>query len=234
MLQKETTVSDLMLDVDQAGELKAAFRRGDWTNGQIKKLCEGNILSQVRQVIEGKAEIVEIVMEKVKEVAVSLLTLVKIIATPTVARKKTSDCFIDKSQYYYRDPNLDAWLPKIQLDQPESKFSVQRLTQGATFKRAVESFLGVTGDIQTLSQALHGRGAVTTLPVIESLIERQEAGEDVGLQTNGYANFFFTENADGSVSVVDARRNVRGWNVSVCHLGNDYVWYADDRFFFRN
>lgn len=35
-------MSDLMLDVDQAGELKAAFRRGDWTNAEIKRLCEGN------------------------------------------------------------------------------------------------------------------------------------------------------------------------------------------------
>ncbi|MCX6765628.1 MAG: hypothetical protein NT136_01545 [Candidatus Moranbacteria bacterium] len=46
-----------MLDVDQAGELKAAFRRGDWTNAEIKKLSEGDILAQVRQVILGYAEI---------------------------------------------------------------------------------------------------------------------------------------------------------------------------------
>jgi len=50
-------MSDLKLDVDQAGELKAAFRRSDWTNEEIKKLCEGNILAEVRQVIEGNAEI---------------------------------------------------------------------------------------------------------------------------------------------------------------------------------
>ena len=29
-------MSDLMLDVDQAGELKAAFRRGDWTKTEVK------------------------------------------------------------------------------------------------------------------------------------------------------------------------------------------------------
>jgi len=51
-------MSDLMLDVDQAGELKAAFRRGDWTNAEIKGLCEGDILKRVRDVVRGFAEIV--------------------------------------------------------------------------------------------------------------------------------------------------------------------------------
>jgi hypothetical protein len=46
-----------MLDVDQAGELKAAFRRGDWTNAEIKKLSEGDVLAQVRKVVRGEAEI---------------------------------------------------------------------------------------------------------------------------------------------------------------------------------
>lgn len=50
-------MSNLMLDVDQAGELKAAFRRGGWTNAEIKSLCEGDILAQVRKVILGRAEI---------------------------------------------------------------------------------------------------------------------------------------------------------------------------------
>ena len=37
-----------MFDVDQAGELKAAFRRGGWTNQEIKQLCEGDTLARVR------------------------------------------------------------------------------------------------------------------------------------------------------------------------------------------
>ncbi len=50
-------MSDLMLDVDQASELKAAFRRGDWTNAEIKRLSEGDFLTRVRGVILGRAEI---------------------------------------------------------------------------------------------------------------------------------------------------------------------------------
>ncbi|MCH7492873.1 hypothetical protein IID19_04805 [Patescibacteria group bacterium] len=51
-------MSDLMLDVDQARELKAAFRRGDWTNALIKRACEGDSLAQFKLVVEGSAEIV--------------------------------------------------------------------------------------------------------------------------------------------------------------------------------
>lgn len=50
-------MSDLMLDVDQAGELKAAFRRGNWTNAEIKRLCEGDILAQLRDVLRGRLEL---------------------------------------------------------------------------------------------------------------------------------------------------------------------------------
>ena len=69
-------MSDLMLDVDQAGELKAAFRRGDWTNAEIKRLCEGDVLSQVRLVIQGSAAIV--VKEEVPKVEVSLDTIIRV------------------------------------------------------------------------------------------------------------------------------------------------------------
>ncbi|MDA1169251.1 MAG: hypothetical protein O3A36_02860 [bacterium] len=51
------TMSNLMLDVDQAGELKAAFRRGDWTSAEIKRACEGDFLSRVLTVLRGQSEI---------------------------------------------------------------------------------------------------------------------------------------------------------------------------------
>lgn len=64
---------ELMLDVDQAGELKAAFRRtrgsdgSEWTNERIKKLSEGSILGQVLDVINDQSTIVQI-KKKVSEV----------------------------------------------------------------------------------------------------------------------------------------------------------------------
>lgn len=46
-----------MLDVDQAGELKAGFRRNGYTNALIKKLSEGDNLAKFRDVLLGRAEI---------------------------------------------------------------------------------------------------------------------------------------------------------------------------------
>jgi hypothetical protein len=56
-LQGKTTMSDLMLDVGQANELKLAFRKAKYTNDDIKKLCEGSTLSDVRSVIRGHADV---------------------------------------------------------------------------------------------------------------------------------------------------------------------------------
>lgn len=39
--------TELMLDVGQANELKLAFRKNGWTNAEIKKLCEGDLLSHL-------------------------------------------------------------------------------------------------------------------------------------------------------------------------------------------
>ena len=46
---------DLMLDVGQANELKLAFRRADFSNDDIKRLCEGDVLTDVRSVLRGYA-----------------------------------------------------------------------------------------------------------------------------------------------------------------------------------
>jgi len=51
-------MSEIKLDVDQASELKAAFRREDWTNEEIKMLCERKgFLTDVRQALRGYATI---------------------------------------------------------------------------------------------------------------------------------------------------------------------------------
>jgi hypothetical protein len=50
-------MSDLMLDVGQANELKLAFRKANYTNDDIKRLCEGNVLADVRNVLLGHAEV---------------------------------------------------------------------------------------------------------------------------------------------------------------------------------
>ena len=56
-------MSELMLDVGQANELKMAFRRAGYEAGDVKALSEGDVLAQVREVLLGRARIVPIEME---------------------------------------------------------------------------------------------------------------------------------------------------------------------------
>lgn len=46
-----------MLDVGQANELKMAFRRADFTNADIKRLCDSHLLGSIRSVLRGEASI---------------------------------------------------------------------------------------------------------------------------------------------------------------------------------
>jgi hypothetical protein len=216
--------------VGQMNQLGDALEVAGFTPADVTKLGQCGKLASVRAFLEGHAEIV---IKKVEETIVSILALVKTITTPAVVGKKTKDCFTNKSRYAYRDSDLDNWLPQNQPGQSEGKFSVQNLTRGATFKQVVESFVGAAGEISDLTPIL--RHHITTLPTIESLIERQEAGEDVGLRMDGWGNFFFVEDAEGGLSVVLVNRLGYGrWHVNVRRLDRGVVWHGGRRFFFRN
>jgi hypothetical protein len=215
----------------QIHQLANALETAGFTADHITKLGQlGNSLGQIVAFLDGKAEIV---IKKVEVIVVSILTFVKIITTPVIKGKKTAKCFTGKI-FGYRDSDLDSWLPKDQSDWPEGKFSAQQLAKNATFKQAVESFLGVSGDTDFLAKTLKERNHITTLSVIESLVERQEAGEDVDIRTDGWANFFFVEDKDGSVSVVGVYCYDRQWYVRVLRLSHAYECSAGPRFFFRN
>jgi hypothetical protein len=215
----------------QVHQLVNSLEAAGFSADHITKFGQlGEGLQQIIAYLDGKAEIV---LKKVEEIIVTILSFVKTVSFPEIAGKKTGKCFICKI-FGYRDNDLDNWLPKNQPNQPEGKFSVQQLAKGSTFKKVVESFLGVTGDINFLAKTLKEQNHTTTLPVVESLIERQESGEDVGLLTNGWGNFFFVEDKDGSVSVVNARRFGGQWSVRVCRLAYVCEWRGGARFFFRN
>jgi len=168
--------------------------------------------------------------QKIKSI---LRSLGKVVAVPATEAKPTADCFTNQMRYYRRDGDLDKFLPENQSVQDASQFAVYELTETATLQQMAESVLGVSGDIQTLSKLLIQHGHTTSLLAIEALIKRQESGEDVGLLTNGWANFFLVENKDGSVSVVIVYRLAGRWDVYQLSFGYAYGWYAG-RFFFRN
>lgn len=51
-------MSELMLDVGQANELKLAFRRAEWTPADIKRLCEGNLALKLLPVVRGLGDVI--------------------------------------------------------------------------------------------------------------------------------------------------------------------------------
>lgn len=147
--------------------------------------------------------------------------------------KKTRDCFTGPL-YSFRDGDLDNWLPKNQTAGKAGEFSVQQLTELLQY---IEIFGAVTGarqDVQSISKSLIAKDQVWNLQQIEDMIERQEKGDEVGLLTNGYVNFFPVLNSEGTVSVVHADRYAGRWYVNVRRLDDDFRWSAGRRVFVRN
>ena len=94
--------------------------------------------------------------------------------------------------------------------------------------------VGLGTSLYLLGKALKDNGLTFTLPAVEKLVERQEGGEDVGLRTDGWANFFFVENSGGTVSVLDVDRNADGWHGYVDRLDDSFRWLAEYRLVLRN
>jgi len=166
------------------------------------------------------------------------------ITLSAVGVKRTKDCFTKmwyrycdpntKMRYRYRDPNLDLWLHLKQEARASGKATVWQLLKGLTFIEMVQNLLKTSEtNRKKLSKLLIEGNHTFTLPEIEALIERQEAGENIGLFVNGYANFLFTEGSDGNVFVVCAYRDGRQWRVGLLRLGFVNRWSAGLRLFSR-
>jgi len=63
---------------------------------------------------------------------------------------------------------------------------------------------------------------------------KQEGGEDFGLRDDGWANLILVENADGSLSVEDARWHGSGWDRGRDSLVHARVWYRGHRLVVSN
>ncbi len=172
-------------------------------------------------------------------------TLLSVIATThlddAVKGKKTAKCFTNG--WYYRDGDFDKWLAKDQPDADACIVSACAVSKGWTFAEAAAEVLSSEGvevnprsDVKLLGEALIRGGHTLTLPQIEVLKERTERGEDTGLRTDCYGNFFFVETGDSvnPVSVGGVNRGGRGWNAGVNQLGNVGRWDAGRRLLVRN
>jgi len=150
------------------------------------------------------------------------ITEVTLLAT---TKKKTSDCFLG-SRYYYRDPDLDNWLPKMEPSGKEGQLTIYQLEKELSFKGVAQAILGVDeASLNNLAKGFIDRGHVVVLPQIELLIERTDAGENTGLRTDGRINFFFVENEEGGVSVISVcLYDDKRFSVCIYRLNDGRLW----------
>ncbi len=206
----EAIISGAGLFMDLVIILVAAVKKFGGTMGQLHKLVtpEGReTLEKVARIIAGFAE---------------------------ATTYKVAECFTNKSLFYYRDGDLDKWLPAT-LPTKVGSLSHKETTGGQTFRQMAEAITGTSGKSdEELAKLLVEQGKTCSLQQIEDAIVRHEAGDKSdGLLDNGRANFFFVWSGSAMV-VVSADRLDGGWNVRVDSFGLGFRWYAGYRVFFCN
>ena len=164
------------------------------------------------------------------------LVLLKVTELGEIAGKETSACFANEATWYYRDGEIDRWLPPTQPAQSEGVISVYQLQEAMTFRKMAAQAARVPAgaSLTRLAAGLKERGHVLTLADVELMVAKQKAGEDVGLRTDSFGNFTFVEDANGSVSVLCFDRSDRGWHANVYRLDDSCRWFAGYRLLLRN
>ncbi|MDO8576422.1 MAG: hypothetical protein Q7R90_03845 [bacterium] len=163
------------------------------------------------------------------------LTLVKSMLLAATSATNTAECLVGDI-YGYRDPDIDRWLPKMQPARKATKVAVYAFGKDMTFAIMARAVVKVGEDVplDEVGKLLKKRKHTLTLPQLDILVKKQEAGEDVGLRTDGWGNFVFVENEDGSVSVADVGRDGGRWDRDVRGLGRGGVWDRVSRLVLSN
>ena len=171
------------------------------------------------------------------------LILLNSVALPATIEKETSECLVGDI-YGYRDADIDDWLPKMQPASEAGTAVVYDLGEDFTFAKMFRVALKLADDapLDVIERLLKERKHVLTLQQLADMIERQEQfvtslnnhklGENVGLRTDGLANFVPVLDKDGKVCVMRVPRDGK-WERYVRRLGNDYVWIRGRRLVLR-
>ncbi|MHB8660882.1 MAG: hypothetical protein ACYC75_03055 [Minisyncoccota bacterium] len=156
-----------------------------------------------------------------------------------VGGKKTSKCFTNPSRYYYRDDDFDNWLPANQSEADACVISTFEFKKDWMFEEAAAKVLGFSAagtNSKLLGETLIENGHTITLAQAEEMVEKTERGEQTGMRTEGYANFFFVEtgNEDEPVSVARVGRDDSRWYADVYRLDIGRRSDAGHRLLVRN
>lgn len=204
-------MSDLKLDVDQASELKAAFRRGDWTNADIKLFSEASKekLKLFRNELRGELTVSELKLSNPYLRLISggeALTISARDGSRTIAKAKNT--FLSGV-----DRDFTSWgLDNKGGQTEETPVDVYEMIKDANFK---QMFTSLSPDLDKLSFTQ------------DQIIEFCEKHQD-WLRTDGYATLFlFKEN--GKFFVAYTFVFSRGLHVYLRRIEDVCVWDAEFR-----
>jgi hypothetical protein len=165
------------------------------------------------------------------------------ITLPPVSTHNMAGCFQDSDGVkFYRDPDLDSWTPGDRKEHKGGRYNVDSLTRRQQFRQIAAQILGIENVVDNsrdpeLQELLIERGHCVEPKQIEDLVRGFEQGkQNTGLEKDDKATFFFVDNHDETVSVVDAwwRSVNRGWYVNIHRFGDDHCCLVGDRFVSRN
>lgn len=208
----------------QVHELELAMQRaGDWAPAMVKQMCVGDFMSQVRDVLLGRAEIT--IVEKKPN---SLLDFLGEVSIPATTAK-----FVTKNNFKlkkdggicsYLGDNLKEWFlsGKGKIENPIGE---QALRYGKLLRESV--------DIPIITELGGEEKSETTLAELYYLMEQQKNGEDGVLLNNDYANIFYIRDSAGVLRAVNAYWYDDGWYARARPVEHPYGWRVGYQVFSR-
>jgi len=219
-------MSDLMLDVGQANELKYAMRRASATPDEVKRMGEGDFMKGVVGLLRG-----EFILTPVAKAVVKLLELVG-----EVVVSATTEVFVSKEKFIvlnssealvkisYIGYNFTNWF--LQGDgKVEAPIGEQTLRYAKLRQHSVDT---------PIIDELGGEDkAETTLTELYGLMWKQRNGEAGALLNNGWANIFYIKDQLGLLRMVHVSWNDDGWNVNAGSTSSPHQWFDGHQVFSR-
>lgn len=199
-------MSDLMLDVGLANQIKMAARRAGATSADLNALTAGNTFERILPVLRGLGEVA--VTKRLRPVGV--------ISLPALRKNRDSrEFFQNRDGLYVWDEFGDQILPVFSPVKkvPKAKLSVFDLTEPMTDE-----------EIRTeLGDGYLFEDASIACAYLKEMLTRQKNGQEGGLLVNGHANILYVRGGiHGVVFVVyvywyaDSRR----WDVHAYRLSD--------------
>lgn len=197
--------TELMLDVGQANEFKLAARRAGYTNADIKRICEGDVLAKLLPVVRGKSEVV---IQRIMRLALrDPISLPVRSAGDPVAFYQTRAGFYVWEGFTNRILSVAS---KVEL--PATTIQSLDLVKDAS-----------DAEIRAELPVNHVWDASAFCAHLAGMIVRQPHGKAGDFLTNGYASIFYVCGINGEVFSVRVRwlSDDRWWVVSAYPLGGD-------------